>query len=210
MISFSGPGYSRRRHSTSAVAQVHLGDAWIIVTSARPGRGSPTHLGPATQSLSVFVQRSYRWGRDLEQPIPVTSAESGPTNTCVVNALNGSSRVVGKRKLSTSPAIRHRGGWGPSRHSPRSDLHLSQLGLPGLDARPCLVFGALRSQDEAMATPNTPQKTLMLRVTAKAATAKASSQYISSAPKLRPQWGAFPALARRGVGQGMSLGTATQ
>src|SRR5215203_6794772 len=36
-------------------AQMHLGDAWIMLTSARPGRDSPAHLGAYTQSLTVFV-----------------------------------------------------------------------------------------------------------------------------------------------------------
>jgi uncharacterized glyoxalase superfamily protein PhnB len=36
-------------------AQMHLGDAWIMVTLAREGRGSPAQLGAWTQSLTVFV-----------------------------------------------------------------------------------------------------------------------------------------------------------
>ena len=36
-------------------AQVHLGDAWIMLTSARPGRATPAQLGSETQSLTVFV-----------------------------------------------------------------------------------------------------------------------------------------------------------
>jgi len=38
-----------------------------------------------------------------------------------------------------------------------------------------------------MAIAKTPQKILMFRVTAKAATARTSNQYISSARKARPQ-----------------------
>ncbi len=37
-------------------AQMHLGDAWIMLTSARPGRASPSRLGHRTQSLTVFVE----------------------------------------------------------------------------------------------------------------------------------------------------------
>ena len=37
-------------------AQVHLGNAWIMLNSARPGRGSPAQLGYQTQSLTVFVE----------------------------------------------------------------------------------------------------------------------------------------------------------
>jgi uncharacterized glyoxalase superfamily protein PhnB len=36
-------------------AQMHLGDAWIMVNSARAGSASPAQLGYATQSLTVFV-----------------------------------------------------------------------------------------------------------------------------------------------------------
>ena len=37
-------------------AQMHLGDAWIMLTSARPGRSSPAQAGYYTQSLTVFVE----------------------------------------------------------------------------------------------------------------------------------------------------------
>ena len=37
-------------------AQMHLGDAWIMLTSSRPGRASPSRLGHRTQSLTVFVE----------------------------------------------------------------------------------------------------------------------------------------------------------
>jgi uncharacterized glyoxalase superfamily protein PhnB len=36
-------------------AQLHLGDAWIMVARARPGRSSPAQLGSSTQSLTVFL-----------------------------------------------------------------------------------------------------------------------------------------------------------
>jgi uncharacterized glyoxalase superfamily protein PhnB len=36
-------------------AQMHLGDAWIMLTVARPGRSSPAQAGVWTQSLTVFV-----------------------------------------------------------------------------------------------------------------------------------------------------------
>ncbi len=39
----------------SSGAQVHLGDAWIMVRQARPGCASPAQLGYGTQSLSIFV-----------------------------------------------------------------------------------------------------------------------------------------------------------
>jgi uncharacterized glyoxalase superfamily protein PhnB len=36
-------------------AQMHLGDAWIMLASARPGSASPAQVGHRTQSLTVFV-----------------------------------------------------------------------------------------------------------------------------------------------------------
>jgi uncharacterized glyoxalase superfamily protein PhnB len=40
----------------AAGAQMYLGDAWIQLTSARPGRVTPAKAGYATQSLTVFVE----------------------------------------------------------------------------------------------------------------------------------------------------------
>jgi uncharacterized glyoxalase superfamily protein PhnB len=37
-------------------AQMHLGDAWIMLASARPGRSTPAQLGCETQSLTIFVE----------------------------------------------------------------------------------------------------------------------------------------------------------
>jgi len=37
-------------------AQMHLGDAWIMINSARQGRTSPTQAGYSTQSLTIFVE----------------------------------------------------------------------------------------------------------------------------------------------------------
>jgi uncharacterized glyoxalase superfamily protein PhnB len=37
-------------------AQMHLGDAWVMLSSARDGRASPKKLGAWTQSLTVFVE----------------------------------------------------------------------------------------------------------------------------------------------------------
>ena len=39
-----------------AGAQLHLGDAWIMVASERPRSKSPAKLGYGTQSLTVFVE----------------------------------------------------------------------------------------------------------------------------------------------------------
>jgi uncharacterized glyoxalase superfamily protein PhnB len=37
-------------------AQLHIGSAFIMVSSARTGRSSPSALGSATQSLTIFIQ----------------------------------------------------------------------------------------------------------------------------------------------------------
>jgi uncharacterized glyoxalase superfamily protein PhnB len=37
-------------------AQVHLGNAWIMIHQAAPGRATPAQLGCGTQSLTVFVE----------------------------------------------------------------------------------------------------------------------------------------------------------
>ncbi len=37
-------------------AQMHLGGAWIMLNSARPGRASPAQAGCQTQSLTIFVE----------------------------------------------------------------------------------------------------------------------------------------------------------
>lgn len=36
--------------------QMHLGDAWIMLSRTKPGFSSPAQLGAATQSLTVFVE----------------------------------------------------------------------------------------------------------------------------------------------------------
>ncbi len=40
-----------------AGAQMHFGDAWIMLTSARPGRESPVNAGHWTQSLTIYRRR---------------------------------------------------------------------------------------------------------------------------------------------------------
>jgi uncharacterized glyoxalase superfamily protein PhnB len=37
-------------------AQMHLGDAWIMLQRARPGRATPAEKGYATQSVTIFVE----------------------------------------------------------------------------------------------------------------------------------------------------------
>jgi uncharacterized glyoxalase superfamily protein PhnB len=44
------------RYGDANGAQMHLGDAWIMLRRSRPGSGSPAQLGYETQSLTVFVE----------------------------------------------------------------------------------------------------------------------------------------------------------
>jgi uncharacterized glyoxalase superfamily protein PhnB len=37
-------------------AQMHLGDAWIMLRQSRKGESPPRQLGAATQSLTVFIE----------------------------------------------------------------------------------------------------------------------------------------------------------
>ena len=37
-------------------AQLHLGNVFVMLNSARPGRSSPAELGSDTQSLTVFIE----------------------------------------------------------------------------------------------------------------------------------------------------------
>ena len=41
---------------TVAGAQMHIGEAWIMLNSPRSGRASPAAVGHATQSLTIFVE----------------------------------------------------------------------------------------------------------------------------------------------------------
>jgi uncharacterized glyoxalase superfamily protein PhnB len=37
-------------------AQLHLGEAWIMLNSPRTGRSTPAQLGAGTQSLTIFIE----------------------------------------------------------------------------------------------------------------------------------------------------------
>lgn len=37
-------------------AQMHLGEAWIMLHSERPGSSTPAHAGSGTQSLTIFIE----------------------------------------------------------------------------------------------------------------------------------------------------------
>jgi uncharacterized glyoxalase superfamily protein PhnB len=36
-------------------AQIHLGDAWFMLETAKPGTATPKQLGAKTQSLTIFI-----------------------------------------------------------------------------------------------------------------------------------------------------------
>jgi uncharacterized glyoxalase superfamily protein PhnB len=44
------------RYGESSGAQMHFGNAWIMVRKARPGESTPSQLGCWTQSLTIFVE----------------------------------------------------------------------------------------------------------------------------------------------------------
>jgi uncharacterized glyoxalase superfamily protein PhnB len=44
------------RYGEPSGAQMHLGDAWVMLKRARPGNATPAQLGYGTQSLTVFLE----------------------------------------------------------------------------------------------------------------------------------------------------------
>lgn len=42
--------------SDPAGAQIHLGEAWIMLRKSRPGSATPTNAGVETQSLTIFIE----------------------------------------------------------------------------------------------------------------------------------------------------------
>ena len=58
-IAWLGEAFGFREHyrygEPPSGAQMHLGNAWIMVKQARPGSATPARLGYGTQSLTVFV-----------------------------------------------------------------------------------------------------------------------------------------------------------
>jgi uncharacterized glyoxalase superfamily protein PhnB len=59
-IEWLGRVFGFREHyrygEPAAGAQVHLGNAWIMLRRERPGEASPAQSGTASQSLTVFVE----------------------------------------------------------------------------------------------------------------------------------------------------------
>ena len=87
---------------TMSGAQMHLGDAWIMVSSARPGRSSPKQVGCGTQMLTIFVP-------DVESHYRQTKA-AGAT---IVEELNET--VYGERQYGVEDLDGHR--WLFSQHA---------------------------------------------------------------------------------------------
>ncbi|MGH7744623.1 MAG: VOC family protein [Candidatus Dormibacteria bacterium] len=58
-IAWLGAAFGFREHyryGAPSGAQVHLGNAWMMLRQAREGSASPAKLGYATQSLTVFIE----------------------------------------------------------------------------------------------------------------------------------------------------------
>ncbi len=82
-------------------AQMHLGDAWIMLRSVRPGMGTPAQLGGATQSVMIFVE-------DVDQHFKRSKA-AGAT---IVEELHITE--YGERQYAVDDLDQHR--WVFSRH----------------------------------------------------------------------------------------------
>jgi len=80
-------------------AQMHLGDAWIMLNSARPGSASPAQAGHQTQSLTVFVddvdahcERAKLAGAKIVEDLHETAYGERSTGLKTWKAITGFSR----------------------------------------------------------------------------------------------------------------------
>jgi uncharacterized glyoxalase superfamily protein PhnB len=92
-------------------AQMHLGDAWLMLQQARPGRSTPANLGVATQSLTIFVE-------DVDAHYQRAKAAGAK----IVEELNET--TYGERQFGVEDFAGHR--WLFSRHA--RDVHPSDWG----------------------------------------------------------------------------------
>jgi uncharacterized glyoxalase superfamily protein PhnB len=83
-------------------AQMHLGDAWIMLRISRPGEESPARCGVATQSLTVFVD-------DVDAHFERAKSAGAK----IVENLNET--MYGERQYGVEDLERHR--WLFSRHT---------------------------------------------------------------------------------------------
>jgi len=83
-------------------AQMHLGNAWIMVTQTKPGYSTPAQLGYGTQMLTIFVE-------DVEAHFERTKAAGAR----IVEALNET--VYGELQYGVEDLDGHR--WLFSRHA---------------------------------------------------------------------------------------------
>jgi uncharacterized glyoxalase superfamily protein PhnB len=81
-------------------AQVHLDEAWIMLNSPRPGRGSPAQLGYQTQSLTIFVDdvdahferaksRAPRSWRNCTRPFTANASMEPKTSKAITGSFHG-------------------------------------------------------------------------------------------------------------------------
>jgi uncharacterized glyoxalase superfamily protein PhnB len=80
---------------------MHLGDAWIMLRSARTGSATPARLGHGTQSLTVFVndvdahfERARAAGARIEEISTRRCMANGSTGSRISTAITGSSRSM--------------------------------------------------------------------------------------------------------------------
>ena len=92
-------------------AQMHLGDAWIMLQQARPGRSTPARLGAETQMLTIFVE-------DVDAHYQRSKAAGAK----ILEELNET--MYGERQYGVEDLAGHR--WLFSKHA--SDVNPSEWG----------------------------------------------------------------------------------
>ena len=92
-------------------AQMHLGDAWIMLRQSRPGESTPAKLGASTQSLTVFVE-----------DVDAHYHRSRAAGAKIVEELNET--MYGERQYGVEDLAGHH--WLFSRHA--RDVHPSEWG----------------------------------------------------------------------------------
>jgi predicted enzyme related to lactoylglutathione lyase len=126
-------------------AQMHIGNAWIMVKQAKPGTGSPAKLGYGTQSLTVFVddvnahyEKAKAAGVKIVEDLHVT--EYGERQYGVVD-LDGHHWLFSRHSRDVSPDE-----WGARIAQPAFRLALLRrprvcyLEIPAVDARQSVAF----------------------------------------------------------------------
>jgi len=120
-------------------AQLHLGKAFIMVNSARPGQSSPAGLGGATQSLTIFVE-------DVESHYAhANQAGAGSSKLCMRRNMVNCNTERKTSKATTGCSRGTRAMSAPKRGA-RPSLRRSNT-HPRLKFRPC---GLVQPQGRAL------------------------------------------------------------